>query len=243
MRCAKGQLCCAGTETRCVPKSPSTLAACIAERATAIECDESSDCAAGELCCHGVIYDKEANYVACKRPAACAIPLSRPGSFPIPGSELCARGGSCRDKRLACVDDPQMPSGGTCMSAVGNVACGDQGRCPPDRPWCLWDPPTRTATCIPRGPWQIEDGVHQCDGPEDCVGKPCCTANGRSFCSMDCTEAFRFAAELCHKDADCLGPNGENETQKIVWRCAPPSDVDGLPGLRQCEEVVLQKKR
>jgi hypothetical protein len=58
---------------------------------------------------------------------------------------------------------------------------------------------------------------------------------------MDCTEAFRFASELCHNDADCRGPNGENETQRIRWRCVPATD--GLPGLKQCEEVVEAKAR
>jgi hypothetical protein len=235
-RCGAGELCCLSAEPKCLPIARERE--CLDAQGTAMRCDESSDCAAGKICCFGVIYDRQANRVWCETPAACAVPLSRPGSFPIPGTELCARGGACRSPKLVCVDDDSMPSGGRCISNVGAVACKDGKPCPADRPFCLWDAATRTGECIPRGPWDHEDGVYACDGPEDCVGTPCCTAGTRTMCSMDCTESFRFAEYVCHRDADCPRPE-RNATQRIVWHCADAGG-DAPPGLRECSREVIE---
>ncbi|MFO0760773.1 MAG: hypothetical protein U0359_30130 [Byssovorax sp.] len=233
-RCPAGQICCQGAEARCMPKARAKE--CLDAQGTSLGCDESSDCVEGKICCYGVIYEKQARKVWCEAPSVCEIPLSRPGSLPFPGRELCARGSACRDPKLVCVDDDTMPSGGTCLSAVGTVACGDQKVCSADRPWCLWDPATRAAECIPRGPWERLDGVYTCDGPEDCVGMPCSGDSGKSFCSMDATEPFRFAAEVCHRDADCPGPEQREGGKRLRWTCAPISG-DVLPGLRECDQI------
>lgn len=228
-RCAAGEFCCdGGGEKRCLPRS--RVAECLEARSTAMECDESSDCGAGQICCFGIIYEKEARHVACKTPAVCRIPISRPGSFPYPGRELCARGGACRDPKLVCIENERMPAGAECMSKIGAVSCLEK-TCRGDRPWCLWDPGTRTAECIPRGPWEHEDGVNSCDGPEDCVGgEACCSAGSRAFCSMDCTEAWRFTSEVCHRDADC--PRSEAGSR----HCVEGGDEARKPGVKECRQ-------
>jgi hypothetical protein len=237
-RCGAGELCCMGQTPQCMPVAKESE--CLDAQGVAMRCDESSDCGAGQICCHNPIYERQAARVWCETPAVCEKPLSKPGSFPIPGVELCARGGSCRNKKLLCVDDDRMPSGGRCISNLGTVACQDGKPCPADRPYCLWDAPTHTGTCVPRGPWDHEDGVFACDGPEDCVGEPCCNAMSRSMCSMDCTEAFRFAEYVCHKDADCPGPE-RNDTQRIVWKCVAMGE-SAPPGFRECNETVIPIK-
>lgn len=236
VRCGVGELCCQGAEPRCLPLARENE--CLDARGTALRCDESSDCGAGKICCFGVIYHRQAHRVSCETPSVCAVPLSRPGSFPIPGAELCARGGSCRSAKLVCVADDDMPSGGRCISNVGTVACNGGKPCPADRPFCLWSAATRTGECIPRGPWDHEEGVYACDGPENCVGTPCCTAGQRSLCSMDCEESFRFAEYVCHRDADCPRPT-RNATQRIVWRCVGVGG-DAPPALRECSQRVIE---
>ena len=207
-RCRVGELCCESGERR-VCMSGGRRASCA--WATAVECDDSSDCAGEQLCCHGLLNPRE-SLVACASPKRCAVPWDRPGGSGIPAREICARGGACRSKGKVCIASETEVSGGECVSEVARVGCGAAGACPPDRPWCFWNADTKTGECIPRGPWLRRRGVLACDDPGDCPGELCCGGDRYTFCSVECWPGVGNAAVVCRDVSNCEDYEGRTRT-------------------------------
>ena len=224
-RCGPGEVCCEGTVPKqCVARARASE--CMAGGNVVAACDESSDCPGAERCCEG--HTDDGILAECASPARCARTWDRPGGFGLPATELCARGGRCKDPAYTCiaVDDTSV-SGGACVSKRARVRCGDAGECPSARPWCLWDAERKSGTCIPRGPWRREPRVLECDTADDCPGHECC-GNGQSgtFCSTtECTPELAYAPMVCRTLEDC------ERQATLVATCDPDESLPSGMGM------------
>lgn len=209
--CPRGEVCCQdGAGRHCIPDREEK--ACLERGGTVSHCDETSDCAKGELCCAGRVEPSDAVLAACVTPARCDRPWDRPGGYGIPAAEVCRRGGTCGRPDDVCIDDTTSVvfnlSGGRCVSSRARVACGEGRDCPADRPWCYWNEQLRRGECIPRGAWMYEDGVLACDGTADCNDGAVCCGGGSmttSYCGHGCDPELAYAPRLCRALADCAG--------------------------------------
>jgi hypothetical protein len=189
-----------GAAPRCVP---------IAERTqhgqhgksedNVIDCDDNSDCAAGEQCCAGQYWGGTG-----------------------PHMHVCTKD-RCMEA-IACVPASGCPTGLTCKVGPGGfghcepipgVQCGNV-RCKGATPLCCWDATNRKGRCVadpgPSNPCTGDDEESlRCRGRKDCGGYDCCR---QMVTGTDCWSSCPGPAlgVACETFADCPpegpGPGG-----------------------------------
>ncbi len=162
-------------------------------------CDDSSDCAAGQLCC---VTPRGAQCrSSCFDDVVCQL-----GS--CGANARCVNQAHCLHRR-----HPFCHSAGICRGSRAQVQCGDH-TCSGDFPICCESvdttvmnrpAPASTARCAGglQCPRDMVHGAWECDDNADCAGGVCCVAlvvRGSS-CRRVC-DAMASAA-LCDKDEDC----------------------------------------
>lgn len=160
-----------------------------------LECDDVSDCPAGQRCCMGAYFggtgpvSQLCDAKQCLAQEAC-----------VPGS-ACAAGNACKIAQAE-------PARGLCAPANLAVACG-KATCSGDTPVCCWDPNKKTGTCVPPAD---SGGYDKCQLPAmnllacrnraDCGGQFCCfDPNRGSSCWGACGGSSDTV--LCNTFADC----------------------------------------
>lgn len=136
---------------------------------------------------------------------------------------------------------PATPAVSTVTVSARNlppVRCGGAERCPADKPWCVWDVPAQTGTCVPR---RDTHAILRCSSERDCEQESACCwmgiEGGDSFCGSICMDLGASTVMLCSSDSECYYINQLVRaalTDKRPWRCVPIPDGAAPPGYKAC---------
>jgi hypothetical protein len=147
-------------------------------------CDDSADCASGQVCCANQLWGG-AGFAECRT-------LPSDGRSPCEFNELCDAGKPCVLPATECVD-------GTCRRSGRKLACGAETCSAPKALCCVQQ---GKPSCTAPSACKVQEGHFgaACRGPADCPkGEWCCEGVGASYCASECINA----ATVCESVRDC----------------------------------------
>lgn len=244
-RCASGEVCCRAAASErdvveyCAPflteppeAKDNALAACGARipdaaknadfsvELAALECVDSGDCKADEICVSGAFYSSDSLASKC---------LPKKGAYGF--DELCGRG-TCRLGKTACSTTPPSPKqpgvlqtcNPTTPVVCGKAACKSGEICVGD---------DKGVHCTATAPESLADGaVLGCTANAQCAESQVCCLVGAGRMGAHCAFGCDIAMEryLCNTNADCKGLAPEG----MKFTCAPEPEPP-LKGAKTCQ--------
>jgi hypothetical protein len=189
----------------------------LTQKSVGRECDDSSDCGDGALCCEQTYGSGEPTQIMCVPPA--------PGKrFTCEFEEQCSPGASCRTPRTTCSQGQCVSTDSRSATApAARLACG--GRvCPDTAPTCCATGATPSCTaasaCGPGDDVSCTRGA-ECEDGEFCAVVPL----GGSFCTH---RDDGMVAAACADATDCVvfcegrgKPRCEGSGWRPTCRCDP----------------------
>jgi hypothetical protein len=156
-------------------------------------CDESADCAQGEVCCSMFLFGGASASLCVRAPA--------PDESPCDFAERCYPGSPCATRGARCV-------AGYCEKPVANLPCGD-AVCSGEKSVCCGDPPR----CAPSA--ECEDRGLRCARPSDCLPGNHCQL---TMMGTRCTGMLNLANArvVCESDSDCPRQSVVCKTMRCV---------------------------
>lgn len=241
-KCATGEICCRAATDKpvveyCAPRltdeqmKDNSLAACgaiipdaakhddLSVNLAALECVDSGDCKADEICVSGAWYSSDSLASKC---------MPKKGAYGL--DELCGRG-TCKLGKSACRKDPASTSDPfdvpTCEPTTP-AACG-KATCKAPQV-CVGSDKGLACGARPAGGLS-EGAVIECTANAQCAeSQVCCIVGGGqlgSHCGFSCDVAME--RYTCGADADCKGL-----MEGMTFKCKPETDQP-LKGTKTCQ--------
>lgn len=197
------QICCIDPVKNAGQCKPKGAPAC---GPVSMQCDDASDCPAGQACCVQNMSSGDSSSHAYE----CA-------PYPCNVFEVCIPGGACSRPEFDCVADGEYFFGDVCSITRTTVACGGR-RCSGTTNVCCFDTKTRQSRCVATPEDCLKPGSDglptakaaalYCASPEDCSGYPCAhgpmmNPNTVYRCSSRWATGDIDWTVLCRTSADC----------------------------------------
>ncbi len=218
--CGEAQICCIAHFEHEGAKPPR----CLAERSAKdcaqmrMECDDTSDCKAGQVCCSTFDEGLDGHTVCGSLPCKRGAELCRPG--------ISAGAAGCREG-YACLPS-EGGKGGSCYFQASSVRCGTK-TCAGATPVCRWDQASKKGSCEAR---KAAFGISTvaCDDHDDCgPGNKCVVAPMATACfgPEQYDTSLTNASIACSSNADC-------PKMHVGMPMSCKQVQDGPPGLKMC---------